>query len=908
MKTKSRFLILVIMILIFSHILSILSIENELLMNDEGKVRVSTPYTSEYNFDGYILRTMTNGSVKGGIYASQGSYSGGTTSGTSYYDIPNGTIKWARLYVGIWGGSPDSVGEFDASINGNDLGRIEINGEEDSNPTYSNGTNVYGSGYGAWWVSYNVTSYINPGVQNNASASKVSGDLDGRMYCIFLIVVYEDSSMPLIDYWINEGAVSLNYQGLDDTKTYFYGAIDKNDIEYAEFTAIYITGTSGEEDYLYFNHEIDDKGENQLGGNDVAKGDDGFGFDYEVFNVTSLLISSDNYVKYFRGDESFIRPTCAILTLKHKEEDINPPTIDNPEDIVYEAGTVGNKIIWTPNDPNPSYYVITRNDTGIVEQGPWDGSIITINIDGLTLGSYNYTCYVNDTSGNSANDSVIVTVIDTTAPYIDAPLDVFYQKGTTGNTIIWHPSDQYPANYIVTKDGQLYEKGIWNGSDIIIDIDGLDVGIYYFNCYVNDTSGNSNNDTVMVNVTENIHINHPEDISYIEGELNHKIIWKPSSLNPDSYIIYKNKKILSMGPWNGSNIEVNVDNLEVNVYNYTCWVNDTNGNYIQDTVFVSVIYDSFPPAILGSENYNYEYGSVGNIIRWNVSDINPYHYNITRNGMLIESRSWNGSDIIINIDGLNLGFYTYTCIVKDKNNNTSNDEVNITVVDTTIPYISANVQKKEIESGSSVNVSWFVSDLLPLNYTIIIDGKSEKSKSWKSNENISIEFYGFDLGLHFLKCIINDTSGNENSNTVTIYVKDTTPPTLKNKVNFNEFKEGTKENLIWIAEDLHPGEYYIYCNGLLLKNGIWENNHELKVSLTMFSEGIYNFTCKVFDTSNNSITDSLIINIVKEEGSENHEILSPVLIGSIFGVSSITCTFIMIAVRKSKRRRIKDFN
>lgn len=85
------------------------------------------------------------------------------------------------------------------------------------------------------------------------------------------------------------------------------------------------------------------------------------------------------------------------------------PTIDQPADITYEEGASGNIITWTPNDINPAAYVIYRNGTSI-ETGNWNGSAISINVDGLEAGIYNFTLVVSDASGISNSDTVMVTV------------------------------------------------------------------------------------------------------------------------------------------------------------------------------------------------------------------------------------------------------------------------------------------------------------------------------------------------------------------------------------------------------------------------------------------------------------------------------------------------------------------
>ncbi len=46
---------------------------------------------------------------------------------------------------------------------------------------------------------------------------------------------------------------------------------------------------------------------------------------------------------------------------------------------------------------------------------------------------------------------------------------------------------------------------------------------------------------------------------------------------------------------------------------------------------------------------------------------------------MINSSSWDGNHIIINIDGLAVGNYTYTCIIYDKAGNSVSDEILIIV-------------------------------------------------------------------------------------------------------------------------------------------------------------------------------------------------------------------------------------
>ena len=91
-------------------------------------------------------------------------------------------------------------------------------------------------------------------------------------------------------------------------------------------------------------------------------------------------------------------------------EATNPePTVSQPADVSYEVGTVGHEILWEASDDNPLLYSIFRNMT-LVDTNVWNGTDISINIDGLAVGTYNYTLFLFDNSLNMVNSTVWVTV------------------------------------------------------------------------------------------------------------------------------------------------------------------------------------------------------------------------------------------------------------------------------------------------------------------------------------------------------------------------------------------------------------------------------------------------------------------------------------------------------------------
>ena len=88
------------------------------------------------------------------------------------------------------------------------------------------------------------------------------------------------------------------------------------------------------------------------------------------------------------------------------------PSITHPSDITYRAGATGNSISWTITSSvsDNMTYAIYRNGT-LIATGSWtSGTPVTIAIDDLAAGIYNYTIVATDGLGGSVQSSVLVTV------------------------------------------------------------------------------------------------------------------------------------------------------------------------------------------------------------------------------------------------------------------------------------------------------------------------------------------------------------------------------------------------------------------------------------------------------------------------------------------------------------------
>ncbi|MEX2682002.1 MAG: hypothetical protein Q6373_010400 [Candidatus Sigynarchaeota archaeon] len=174
------------------------------------------------------------------------------------------------------------------------------------------------------------------------------------------------------------------------------------------------------------------------------------------------------------------------------------PVITPAAEVVYSHGATGNTISWNISDSTPedgASYIIRRNGTQ-VGNGSWtSGSPVTCSVDGLSVGTYNYTIIAQDRAGGFAQDSVLVTVLNV-LPIIE--------HGIYGNEILWWINDtsRTTITCVVYHNGKSI-KTVTSSSAIVYfytNITGLPPGIHNFTIVVNDGLGGISSDTVFITV------------------------------------------------------------------------------------------------------------------------------------------------------------------------------------------------------------------------------------------------------------------------------------------------------------------------------------------------------------------------------------------------------------------------
>ncbi|MFW9843055.1 MAG: hypothetical protein ACFFEV_00605, partial [Candidatus Thorarchaeota archaeon] len=235
-----------------------------------------------------------------------------------------------------------------------------------------------------------------------------------------------------------------------------------------------------------------------------------------------------------------------------------------------------------------------ENGSIIIGEPEWNGTHYTCDLSWPSdSNSIALQIEATDQAMNTGISEVL-SLVDTINPLVTEPVDITYNEGETGNTIIWTPSDSFPDSYQIIKDGTTLKTGQWNTSSesVSIIVDSLEIGSYNYTIVVFDTIGNAGSDTVFVHVIDGTPptIDNPPDIEYVENTSGNMITWNPNDLHPVSYEIFNNSISLGLVSWTLpiESISIVVDGLSPGEYNFTIVVVDAGGNSIADTVFVTV--------------------------------------------------------------------------------------------------------------------------------------------------------------------------------------------------------------------------------------------------------------------------------------------------------------------------------
>ena len=560
----------------------------------------------------------------------------------------------------------------------------------------------------------------------------------------------------------------------------------------------------------------------------------------------------------------------------------NPLILTYPmTNISFYSGILGNNLSWTAYDLFPANYSILLNSS-LYLHGTWTTNVTT-NIDSLAIGFYNLTIVFTDTSGNRATQTIWITVLRDNIPpvIVQQPTNITYQDITTNNVVSWTAIDSIKVgNYSLYFDSVLMKTADWiNNTAVPVNIDNFSVGLHNVTIVFRDAENNIITDTIWVTVFRDtkspVIVNSPSNTSYLLGTTGHTVYWTAvDDLGSDYYTVYLNGSTFLTNSWiNNTVITVSIDGFSLGLYNLTIVFNDTTGNKISDTIWITVFADTTSPIILQQPmNLSYVFGTTGNELSWTaIDDINPGNYSIYSNGTEVVITNWiNNTAVTISIDGLSAGEYNYTIVFRDSFGNQVSNTVWITVfVPSTGPIITVKPSNMTYLMGTTGNnISWTVIDNIVSNiYSLYLNGTNIATNYWTNNTALTISIDGLAVGVYNFTIVFNDANSNTMSDTtwITVFADTTSPIILQQPSNVSYRLGTTGNNLSWtVIDDRGPANYSLSIDDVFLTTNSWQNNTIVVINVDGLSLGEHKIAISFNDTFGNVISDIVYVNVWKD--------------------------------------------
>ncbi|MDF1540111.1 MAG: hypothetical protein P1Q69_14545 [Candidatus Thorarchaeota archaeon] len=263
------------------------------------------------------------------------------------------------------------------------------------------------------------------------------------------------------------------------------------------------------------------------------------------------------------------------------------------------------RVIWGNITDNLIYdndYGIHLSDSGIIMV--WGNDIGWNDINGYGSGNndptYWYNYYTDE--GNHWSDydgSGTYTDTGVNDPYPSKSLDLnastylTYEFGDTGNTMTWPAYALNPWKYEVYLDDVSFYNATWYGTDIVVDVDGIDVGNHEMMVIAYHISGHSTNETMDLDVVDSTYpfwVETPTDQEIDDGLAFSYQLNATDRSGIDGWALNDttNFQISSTG------LITNATDLAVGDYGLNISVWDTNGNTISYVIKIRILYVAPP--------------------------------------------------------------------------------------------------------------------------------------------------------------------------------------------------------------------------------------------------------------------------------------------------------------------------
>ncbi|MHA2143221.1 MAG: aryl-sulfate sulfotransferase [Candidatus Thorarchaeota archaeon] len=560
----------------------------------------------------------------------------------------------------------------------------------------------------------------------------------------------------------------------------------------------------------------------------------------------------------------------------------------------------------------PGFYTVYVNNIP-VQSGPffydqfWRPTLLTFNLGVVQKGIHNVTLVVQDESGHSTNDTILVAV-GTFYIVRSGPTEVEIDE--VDSQTIWTGVTSTSLSYNVTIDDGLYTASTWGGGDIVLELSSLAPGTHHVELFLINGSADVHHDDfwveVLAAVDPTITPNQGDSINIIWNQ-SLQLSWDLYDLRPKSWLVLLNGSPVLSEDWLTENYVVHWDlpSYDEALYNITIVAVDLANHIGIHNTWLTISPPS-PPIIAASPDITLlEWGAEVVSLSWEVHGGDNWY--LWKNGLLLTSGPLTNKTIELIIDNWQTpdwtpGSYNLTLVVTDDTYSTSCStlfgvilDLGDAYVDDIVPdrslwyqfgdyaigepdgryaqifldygngYLTLDMgEQEEIVNGPGAD---FTIISRGGNYTVFVGLSFDTPLAYLGHTNGSASFDLNDIGIDIARYIrveyrLGETVELDAIEAINYHIPDSDikAPQIIGPEEFSVWANQSLIQLEWQAFDDTPWNYTVLVNGSVVEVGSW-NGSDLIISITNPGVGKWKITLLLYDLFGNSASDSVMLEV-----------------------------------------------